>query len=139
MLILTFLLSLLAFVIIGMLSSLVKRDTSVDYLLAEHSVPPWLVALSAIATNNSGYMFIGMIGYTYKVGLASVWVLVGWILGDLIASIFIHKKLRITTETSNALSFPSILSQWHGTNFKIFRVLSALFIIVFLGTYSAAM
>ncbi|MGB0454067.1 MAG: hypothetical protein ACPGJV_10170 [Bacteriovoracaceae bacterium] len=37
-----------------------------------------MAALSAIATSNSGYMFIGMIGYTYTSGLQSIWLMVGW-------------------------------------------------------------
>lgn len=42
----------------------------------------WLAGLSAVATNNSGYMFIGLMGYTYVVGLLSVWLMIGWITGD---------------------------------------------------------
>ncbi|MCB0324127.1 MAG: hypothetical protein KDD69_11165, partial [Bdellovibrionales bacterium] len=60
----TFLLSLLGFVAIGAVSAKRGKRTSEDYLLASREVPPWLVALSAVATNNSGYMFIGQIGFT---------------------------------------------------------------------------
>ena len=41
-----------------------------------------VVALSAVATNNSGFMFIGLIGETYTAGLSAMWVMVGWVLGD---------------------------------------------------------
>ena len=64
------------FVAIGMLSLRQKQETGADYLLAGHSVKPWLVALSAVATNNSGYMFIGVIGYTYVTGLPAIWLMV---------------------------------------------------------------
>jgi sodium/proline symporter len=47
------------------MSTLKAKNTPADYLIASGNVKPWLVALSAVATNNSGYMFIGMIGYKY--------------------------------------------------------------------------
>jgi len=64
MVIASFLAFLLLFVVIGLYSLKQRQKNSNDYLLAGHNVKPWLVALSAVATNNSGYMFIGMIGYT---------------------------------------------------------------------------
>ena len=129
---------LLLFVIIGILSTLKNRHTSVDYLLAGHSVKPWLVALSAVATNNSGYMFVGMIGYTYSVGLSSVWLMIGWIFGDFLASTFIHKRLRVTTEKERVLSFAGVLSRWHGTDYRILRIVCGIITVAFLGTYAAA-
>ena len=64
MIIASFLGFLLLFVLIGVLSVLKHKATTGDYLLAGRSVSPWLVSLSAVATNNSGYMFIGMIDFT---------------------------------------------------------------------------
>ncbi|MEM0951912.1 MAG: sodium/proline symporter [Cyanobacteria bacterium P01_H01_bin.74] len=136
--IISFLLFLLFFVVIGVLSSLKNKHTTDDYLLAGQNVKPWLVALSAVATNNSGYMFIGMIGYTYTMGISSVWMMIGWVLGDLLASGFIHKRLRIASARENVLSFSSVLSNWHGTDFKWLRLLGGLITIGFLGAYAAA-
>lgn len=83
-------------------------------------------------------MFIGMIGFSYTVGLASIWMMVGNVLGDLIASLFIHKRLRIATEKSDTLSFAGALSSWNGTNFKVLRFIGGLITVIFLGTYAAA-
>ena len=138
MIILSFGCFLLLFVIIGLLSTLKSRNTSADYLLAGHSVPPWLVSLSAVATNNSGYMFVGMIGYTYTVGISSIWLMTGWIFGDFIASLFIHKHLRIQTQKENVLSFAGTLSKWHGENYTKLRFIGGIITILFLGTYAAA-
>ena len=55
---------LLVFLVIGFSSVLVGKNQSPDYLVAGRTVPPSLVGLSAVATNNSGYMFIGVIGFT---------------------------------------------------------------------------
>jgi sodium/proline symporter len=129
---------LLLFVAIGLLSVLRREKTGVDYLLCSHSVPPWLVALSAIATNNSGYMFIGMIGFTYTYGLSSIWLMAGWITGDFLTSLLVHKKLRITTQQQNTHSFAGALSTWHGAEYGRLRMLGGLLTVLFLGTYAAA-
>ena len=62
--ILTFILFLGLFLLIGLASIFSSRNTKQDYYLASKSVAPSLVGLSAVATNNSGFMFIGVIGYT---------------------------------------------------------------------------
>lgn len=139
MVVYSFLFFLLLFVAIGMASSMKSKKSNADYLLAGHDISPWLAALSAVATNNSGYMFIGMIGYTYTSGLESVWLMVGWILGDLMASFFVHKRLRVVAEKNNILSFGGVLSRWQkGGEFKKLRLLVGLITVVFLGVYAAA-
>jgi Na+/proline symporter len=90
----SFVLFLSLFLGIGLWSARRSRGTRSDYYVASRSVRPWLVGQSAVATNNSGYMFIGVMGYTYVTGLASIWLMVGWIVGDLIASLLVHRKLR---------------------------------------------
>ena len=75
MIIASFVLFLLAFISIGALSALQSERSNADYLLAGRNVSPSLAGISAMATNNSGYMFIGAIGYTYASGLESIWVL----------------------------------------------------------------
>ncbi len=69
----SFLVFLLVFLGIGIASVGKSRGTAEDYLVAGKQVPAWLAGLSAVATNNSGFMFIGMIGLTYAAGLNSIW------------------------------------------------------------------
>ena len=139
MVVYSFLFFLLLFVLIGVSSSLKSKKSNSDYLLAGQDIPPWLAALSAIATNNSGYMFIGMIGYTYTSGLQSIWLMVGWILGDLMMSFFVHKKLRQVSESNKLLSFGGVLSRWQkGTDFRKLRMLVGVLTVIFLGVYAAA-
>lgn len=138
MIVYSFIFFLLVFVVIGASSSLKSKKSNDDYLLAGHSVSPWLAALSAVATNNSGYMFIGMIGYSYTSGLQSIWVIVAWLLGDFIISFFVHEKLRTNTEKQKLLSFGGVLSRWHGTDYRRLRMLVGIITIIFLGVYAAA-
>ena len=81
----TFLIILALITASGAMSVVRKRKTPKDYLVASREVSPWLTALSTVATNNSGFMFIGMIAYTYRLGIEAVWMMVGWVLGDLTA------------------------------------------------------
>jgi sodium/proline symporter len=134
----TFLLFLGVFVIIGVLSARLSRPDRRNYLLADQDVRPWLVGLSAVATNNSGYMFIGVIGYTYVTGLPATWLMFGWIVGDFIASHFIHRRLREATTAEVGDTFPGVLSRWHGEDYPWVRHLGGIVTVLFLGTYAAA-
>lgn len=138
MILISFIVFLLLFVAIGALSALQSQKTSKDYLLAGQSVKPWLTALSAVATNNSGYMFIGQIGFTYMYGLHSAWLMIGWIFGDFISSLVVHKRLRMKTEENKVKSFASAISSWSGADFKYLRIIGGIVTILFLGTYAAA-
>lgn len=134
----SFLFFLLVFLIIGLYSAKYRENSRHDYYLADRKVPPWLVGLSAMATNNSGYMFIGIIGYTYATGLASLWLMVGWIAGDFLSSLFVHKQLRAATERSDAISFIGALGKWNGGEQPAFQKLGAVISLLFLMAYAAA-
>jgi len=138
MIVATFLLFLGLFVLIGVFSYRQSRPDRRNYLLADQNVQPWLVGLSAVATNNSGYMFIGVIGYTYVTGLPATWLMFGWIVGDFLASQFVHRRLREATTTSVGETFPGVLSRWHGVDQPWVRHLGGVVTVLFLGTYAAA-
>ena len=134
----SFCLFLFLFALVGSLSILKKKNTSIDYLLANQEVKPWLAAISAIATSNSGYMFIGQIGFTYVYGLQSVWLMFGLIFGDLISSLFVHKNLRKKSQELKVVSFANLVSKWHGKNYKYVQLFGGVISLIFLSTYAAA-
>lgn len=138
MIIASFLFFLALFVFVGLASARRAQKTQQDYYLASRSVSPALAGLSAVATNNSGYMFIGVIGYTYSVGLAAIWLMFGWIAGDFLASLFVHRRLRIATARTGEASFGSVLARWNGFDMPVWRRLAAIITVLFLGSYAAA-
>lgn len=138
MILASFLLFLVLFVGVGLASALRAKKSRTDYYLASRAVKPWLAGLSGVATNNSGYMFIGVIGFTYVTGLAAVWLMFGWILGDFLASLFIHRRLRVATERTNEASFAAVIARWHGGAFAYWRRIAAIVTVIFLGAYAAA-
>ncbi len=134
----SFIFFILCFVVIGMLSMRKRQETSRDYLIASSSIKPWLAGLSAVATNNSGYMFVGQIGFTYMYGLSSIWIMVGFIFGDFLTSLFVHKRIRQTTEKQSVLSYAGVLSSWGGVDYKYLRMVAGFITLLFLGVYAAA-
>jgi SSS family solute:Na+ symporter/sodium/proline symporter len=139
MIVASFLGFLALFLGVGLASAFRAKKSRTDYYLAGSEVPPWLAALSAVATNNSGYMFIGVIGFTYATGLAAFWLMFGWILGDFVASLFIHRKLREATERTHEASFAAVLARWwEDQEFIVWRRIAAIIMVVFLGAYAAA-
>ncbi|AKH68204.1 Na+/proline symporter [Spongiibacter sp. IMCC21906] len=129
---------LLIFVGIGLSSVFANKHHSSDYYLASNSVKPWLVGLSAVATNNSGYMFIGVIGYTYTVGLSAFWMMVGWIAGDFIASSFVHRRLRRMTSDTGEVSYIGVLSNWGGNKRIAYQRMAAIVSLTLLLAYAGA-
>jgi sodium/proline symporter len=135
----SFLFFLALFVAIGAYSATRAKKTADDYLLASRSVGPWLTALSAVATNNSGLMFIGLIGMTYLEGISAAWILVGWVGGDWIAWLIVHKKLRERSAAAAVDTIPSFLAlDEKGRRSNLLALIAGLLTVVFLGTYAAA-
>lgn len=131
----TFAAFLALFTAIGVASARRSAATPDDYLVASRDVSPWLAALSSVATNNSGYMFIGQIGFAYAAGVRSIWLALGWLAGDLMAWAFVHRRVRERSE--GARSVPSLLASGRGAG-RAVVVVAAILTLVFLGTYAAA-
>jgi len=137
--IVSFLFFLALFVAIGVYSATRAKKTADDYLLASRSIGPWMTAFSAVATNNSGFMFIGLIGMTYLEGISAAWIMVGWVGGDWLAWLVVHKKLRERTAAASVDTIPSFLAlDEKGRRSNLVALVAGLTTIVFLGTYAGA-
>ena len=136
--ILSFLVFLAFFVVIGVSSAKASQSTTDDYLLAGRTVPPWLAALSAVATNNSGFMFIGQIAYTFRVGIQAVWMMVGWVVGDFVAWLLVHPRVRRESEEIEVVTVPALLGTSRNGQQRIIIILAGVMTFVLLGVYAAA-
>ncbi len=134
----SFILCLVVFLMIGLLSATKASNSKQDYYVASNQVSPWLVGLSAVATNNSGYMFIGVIGYTYYQGVYAVLLMCGWLLGDLIASFVVHKKFQTISRDQNHSSYISVVTYWNQLTGNGLRYLLAFISLIFLLSYAGA-
>jgi len=129
---------LLCFLGVGIYASTRKKDTTDDYLVASRGVNPWLIALSAVSTNNSGFMFVGLIGSTYSEGFSSMWLMAGWVLGDYLGWLSgVPQRLRARSEALGALTIPSFLGNGL-TKGRMVTLTGGVITLVFLGIYAAA-
>jgi sodium/proline symporter len=130
-------LGLLFFIaLIGITSGRLNKPTVKNYYLADKSLSPWLSGLSAMATNNSGYMFIGLIGFTYLNGLSSIWLMIGWISGDYLITKKLFPKIVNKSFHSRNVTYASIIGDL--ANNKLITKLIALISFVFLLIYASA-
>lgn len=136
--ILTFIFVTLAITLTGVAAVIKKTETTEDYLLAGRKVAPWLAALSTVATNNSGFMFIGMIAASYRLGIETVWMLIGWVIGDLIAWQYFYPKLRALSGAAKTVTVTAILATGPEGPRRRLVVAASILTFVFLGVYAAA-
>ena len=131
----SFILFMTAFAGIGLASMLVKEDTTDDYLVAGRGMHPALAALSAVSTWNSGYMFIGFIGFTFTMGYSIVWIALGSMAGQIVAWIWLYKFIQESANERGLRSLSSLVSEATGSpEAKLAAILS----ILFLSVYAAA-
>ncbi|MDJ0535122.1 MAG: sodium/proline symporter [Xenococcaceae cyanobacterium MO_207.B15] len=132
---LTFIAFLIMFTVVGIYSAKYKQDTTTDYLLAGRQVNPWLTALSAMSTGQSGLLFTGQVGYAYSRGISAIWLVIGWAIGDYLAWWLIFRRLRTVSEDYKSDTVSNFLSQGKD---RFIALVSALITIAFLGAYAAA-
>ena len=132
---LSFLLFLGFFAAVGLSSMRVKEDTTDDYLVAGRGMHPALAALSAVSTWNSGYMFIGFIGFTYAVGYSAIWIGLASSIGQVIAWIWLYRYIQEEANERGVRSLSSLVASVSGApEAKLAAVLS----VAFLSVYAAA-
>ncbi len=131
-LILSFLLFMGFFAAVGLSSIRVKENTTDDYLVAGRGMHPGLAALSAVSTWNSGYMFIGFIGFTYTIGYSVIWIGLASTIGQIVAWIWLYKFIQEQANERGVRSLSSLVSRVSGApEAKLAAALSVLFLSVY--------
>ena len=117
---------------VGIASIRVKKDTTDDYLIAGRGMHPALAALSAVSTWNSGYMFIGAIGFTYMMGYNVIWLGIASTLGQFVAWLWLYKFIQEEGQERNVRSLSSLVAEKAGApEAKLAAVLSVLFLSIY--------
>ncbi|MBW4612344.1 MAG: sodium/proline symporter [Desmonostoc vinosum HA7617-LM4] len=132
----TFIGFLVLIICVGIYSATHKQNTTADYLLASRGVNPWLTALSAMSTGQSGLLFLGQVGFAYKIGISSIWLVIGWAIGDYLAWWFFFQRLRKISEETSSDTVSALLAQ--NTSNRWISIVSGVIIIAFLGSYAAS-
>ena len=117
---------------IGLASMRVKKDTTDDYLVAGRGMSPPLAALSAVSTWNSGYMFIGFIGFTYTMGYTVAFLAFMSTLGQFVAWMWLYKFIQKEGKERGVRSLSSLVAEKAGApEAKLAGVLSVLFLSIY--------
>lgn len=110
-----------------------------DYILGGRSLGSYVTALSAGASDMSGWLLMGLPGALYLTGLTEAWIAIGLIAGAWLNWRYVAGPLRVYTErSSNALTLPDYFTQRFDDQQKLLRVFSALVILVFFAIYCAS-
>jgi len=132
MLVLSFLFFMSIFAGVGLASVMVKEDTTDDYLVAGRGMHPALAALSAVSTWNSGFMFIGFIGFTYMLGFNIIWLALLSTIGQVVAWAWLYKFIQEEGQERGVRSLSSLVADKDGApEAKLAAVLSVLFLSIY--------
>ncbi|MCM8558446.1 sodium/proline symporter PutP [Sphingomicrobium sediminis] len=116
-----------------------STDTSEGYMLAGRNLHPAVAALSAGASDMSGWLLLGLPGALYAAGLVEAWIGIGLFIGALVNWIVVAPRLRKQTEErGNALTIPEYLANRFPNQAVALRVTSAIIIVLFFAVYTAA-
>ncbi|WP_258132093.1 sodium/proline symporter PutP [Bacillus cereus] len=133
----------LAIYMVGMLYigywSYKKTSDLSDYMLGGRGLGPAVTALSAGASDMSGWMLMGLPGAMYATGLSSIWIAIGLLIGAYANYLIIAPRLRTYTEVANdSITIPDFLENRFKDRTKILRFVSAIVILVFFTFYASA-
>ena len=124
---------------IGLYAWRKSTSDSEGYLLGGRNLHPAVAALSAGASDMSGWLLLGLPGALYASGLVEAWIGIGLFAGALVNWIVVAPRLRQQTESlGNALTIPEFLANRFPDKAIALRVISAIIIVVFFTVYTAA-
>ncbi|WP_234497668.1 sodium/proline symporter PutP [Vibrio maritimus] len=115
-----------------------RTASSSDYFLGGRSLGPWPAALSAGASDMSGWLLLGLPGYAYAAGIEAFWLAGGLLVGTWLNWLICAKRLRTYSITTDALTLPEYLSRRFNDNSKVIQVVSAFFILLFFLFYTSS-
>ena len=134
----TFFVYLVGMLAIGLFMYKRTHDLS-DYVLGGRSLGPYVGALSAGASDMSGWLMLGLPGAIFATGLSEAWLAIGLATGAYLNWQFIAKRLRIYTEVANdSITVPDFLENRFNDKSRLLRVISALVILLFFTFYTSS-
>lgn len=113
--------------------------SSEEYMLGGRNLSPPVAALSAGASDMSGWLLLGLPGALFVSGLAASWIGIGLWVGALVNWIIVAPRLREQTERyDNSLTIPQFLSSRFPSRALALRTVSGIIIVVFFAVYTAS-
>ncbi len=129
-----------AVIIIGVLYAKRANKNSEAYFLGGRSLGPWVTAMSAEASDMSGWLLMGLPGVAYWCGLADAfWTAFGLAVGTYLNWLIVSKRLRrYSVRANNAITLPEFFSNRFREKKKTIMFIAAAFILIFFTVYAAS-
>jgi sodium/proline symporter len=114
-----------------------KRTSNLsEYMLGGRTLGPAVTALSAGASDMSGWLLMGLPGAMYAQGLSASWIVIGLTLGAYANWLYVAPRLRVYTEVANdSITIPEFLENRFGDTSKLLRLISGFVIMIFFTFY----
>lgn len=136
--IVAFVLYLLMMIIVGALY-VKKNNSAEDYFLGGRQLTGFVAALSAQASDMSGWLLMGLPGSVYALGTGQAWIAIGLFIGTVCNWLFISGRLRrYTIRANNALTLPTYFENRFHDKKKVLLLLSSVTIVIFFLVYTAS-
>jgi sodium/proline symporter len=110
-----------------------------DYILGGRRLGRWTTAISACASDMSGWLFLGLPGYAYAAGLEAVWIAIGLLAGTTLNWLLVASRLRVrSVAVGNALTLPEYFEYRFQATSHALRIVTACFILLFFLFYTSS-
>lgn len=129
-----------AVIVIGFVFAKRANQSSEQYFLGGRSLGPWVAAMSAEASDMSGWLLMGLPGVAYWCGIAdAAWTAIGLAVGTYLNWLIVSKRLRRYSERAgNAITLPEFFSNRFKENKKVIMTIAAVFILIFFTVYASS-
>ena len=121
--------------------SYAKRSNSSteEYFIGGRKIGPWFTALSAEASDMSGYLLMGIPGLAYFYGASeAMWTCIGLAIGTYLNWLFVAKRLRKYSEVTNSITLPAFFSDRFHDKKNVLSTVAALIILLFFCVYTGS-
>ncbi|TWX67973.1 sodium/proline symporter PutP [Colwellia demingiae] len=125
--------------LIGLYSYRKSTSDVAGYMLGGRSLSPSVAALSAGASDMSGWMLMGLPGAMYITGMSSVWIAIGLVIGAFLNYLVVAPRLRTYTEIANdSITLPDFFENRFNDKSRVLRIVSSVVIVVFFTLYTSS-
>ena len=132
-----FVMYMLLMILIGIANS--KNSNNEDYFLGGRGLGSWTAALSAQASDMSGWLLMGLPGAIYFAGTGEVWIAIGLLIGTILNWFLVARRLRkYTIKANNSLTIPSFFQNRFKDKSGALKIIPAIIIVVFFAVYTAS-
>lgn len=128
----------LAILVVGLVTARRGVGTDEDYYLGGRTLGPWLAALSASASAESGWVTLGLVGLAFSNGYSAYWIMPGCLIGFAVNWFVVAPRLRRQSGALGAITIPDYFARRFAEGIPVLRIMSVVVILVAMCLYVAA-